>query len=767
MTGVLQSMEIAEDERRVLRLEHNFRNFLDGDLQSLQNNEFLAGLISYLTDVHPDIGEEKDAVLERLGQAATVADRRIRERSHMVFSSAVQFFLKCEAQDKIFACQEMMSNWLLRENEMVSSFPVMTRRFEELFEWLIEHSFLDRAEHLARDLRTARNEQPEKGKALQSLIGKTLENMAKKATLERLADGFVSAGDTRDTGKNILLALGEPSARYLLNRLTQSYSRQERLALINLIPEFRSEALAPIEECIAKKPPWIIIRNLIYIVGEMGESDYYPLVENFLFHSDERVQHEIISCLLKISGNLEQERLLRALAIVNDRLKIVVIRLLLKKLAKGDEVLDALCGLAGRRHTFSVHSGFDLLIAVIGALKEFPSEKSIELLKAMEQDYRKIRASEEIVHKIEEALNVIEPQVRHSSRRLAGLEEVSFDSDPVLEQQAFEKVRVIEGRIRNILRSAGPEEAGLLIYNSALEAAEMRDFIVADMLRDRLLEVNPMAMAEVIELGERIEEEKNSSITSHHLAVWRELYDGLSTEEFNGLYYALRTENYSKDDVIVKSGETDPSLYFLNSGHVSLNCLAAGNEVFLKKMKPGDILGSEQFFSPSVWTVTLRALSDVQMQVLEYPDWLELLKEQPQLENTFQEYCNRFETVPMLLKMANDDRRELPRYRVDFICRNTFIDQYGARGRELTGELIDISEGGLAFILRILNRQNAKLLLGRQIVTSIVVDGNEIIRCTGLVVAVKAYNEPEQDYSIHVKLSRRLERSAFHNILTL
>ena len=132
-----------------------------------------------------------------------------------------------------------------------------------------------------------------------------------------------------------------------------------------------------------------------------------------------------------------------------------------------------------------------------------------------------------------------------------------------------------------------------------------------------MLEINPMALSEVIRAGEIIEEEKSSSISSNHLKIWGDLYEKMTTEEFTAMYYALRLEKYHADDVIVRSGETDTSLYFVNSGFVGIYCYHGSQEVFLKRMQPGDILGVDQFFSVSVWTVTLKAQSEVQIHVLD------------------------------------------------------------------------------------------------------------------------------------------------------
>ena len=124
-----------------------------------------------------------------------------------------------------------------------------------------------------------------------------------------------------------------------------------------------------------------------------------------------------------------------------------------------------------------------------------------------------------------------------------------------------------------------------------------------------MLEINPLALTEVIRLGEIIDEEKSTTLNNHHVEVWSGLYEKMSTEEFNGLYHALRQESYSPGEAIVNTGDNDSSLYFVNAGAVTLSCQSGNKESFLKRLQPGEVIGVGPFFSVSVWTVSMTAQS--------------------------------------------------------------------------------------------------------------------------------------------------------------
>jgi hypothetical protein len=243
----------------------------------------------------------------------------------------------------------------------------------------------------------------------------------------------------------------------------------------------------------------------------------------------------------------------------------------------------------------------------------------------------------------------------------------------------------------------------------------------------------------------------------------------MSTKAFNVLYSVLGQEAYQKGDTIVRAGETDDVLYFLNDGYVSVNCLCGANVNFLKRLGPGSILGGEQFFSASVWTVTLKALSPVHFQVLDHAKFLKVAEEFLGIEEELRQYCQKYAGVPDLLRMSGDDRREYPRYRVSLFTQNLLLDPYGNKSkRSFRGELLDISRNGLAFIIKISSRNNAKMLLGRQILTTLQQNSGEVLsECSGVVVGVRYHDMIAKDSTVHIKLSQKIEDAVFARILAL
>ncbi|MGB3224772.1 MAG: cyclic nucleotide-binding domain-containing protein [Desulforhopalus sp.] len=767
LQNIKKNIADAEQKRKELRFTYNLNVFAQGNLQVLNNDEFFEGLKFLLTHSCENT-VTKNQIYNRLGDGALSKEISIRERALSLLSSIAKIHLHQNEKSILIIISRSLCNWLEFESEVVAAFPVLSKRLENIFVWFLEHSCWCEAEEVIGLLGRIQSGKLKKSMAIKDITDKTLHNLAKKAIVEKLTDEYLTETDQQHLLVKILQAIGSKAALYLLNRIIHSPDRIERLALLDLISTFGDCIIPVLEECLEKDPPWAVVRNIICIVSKIEDEANFGIVRRYYGHPDQRVQIEMIGCVLKLSGPAMKQRLIEGLSIVHDRLKIYILRLLVEPADNDENVLSAVLEMADRKSTFPEDSKEDLLLAITAALKAFPCERAIEQLKKMQDECRGKKEADNLLFHIEEALKVVEPIVRHNIQFSKNMQDVvSFDNDPVQQQIAFEKVRKTENDIQALVQSGKMEQAGRLIYDQGIAAAKMKDFSVAELLRDRLLEINSMAFSEVIQLGEFIDEQKSTSITSHHLETWSELYEELTTEEFNQLYYSMRQENYHKGDTIVRSGEIDNSLFFLNSGYISLCCNVNGKEIFLKRMQPSHVLGGEQFFSPSVWTVTLRALSEVEVHILDHKAFLKIIEEYPGIGDKLRRYCQQHGQVPDLLKMSGDDRREYPRHSTVLHARSILLDNFGIKGkRSFKCEIFDISRQGLAFTIRISNSSNARLLLGRHIMTTIVIGDDELPQQNGVIVGVRLFEPIMQDYSIHVKLFKKIDKNLFESILS-
>ncbi len=516
LENIKLNIAAAEKERRELRLTYNFNEFLKGNVQVLKNDEFYGELEIYVLGYPVENNEKLIKLLIRLGEGAVVEAIPIRERALALLSSATQLYLEKKEAKVLFVLVDGLCQWLRFETQFLPGLSVLNKRLEDVLVWFLNNAYWEEAEEVFVLLYRIQCGSLKKSKAIQSLISKTLHNLKKKDIVERLTEGYLLENKQQYLFQNILNSIGHKAVIYVLNRVIHSHNRAERIILLNLLPTFGGTVIPILEDCLKKTPPWAVVRNVIYIVSEIGKDKYYWLVERYFAHSDERVQHEMVCCVLKLGGQMMTPRLLEGLGVVHDRLKIHILRLLVEQSDNKEKVRLALLEIAERKAKEPLSSSHELMFAVIAALKNFPCRESIVVLENMRDEYTDKAGAEQLLLHIGEALKILQPKMRHTLQNMDNyLDDVSYSNDQSEHQIALQKVRKTEEEIQALVRAGEVQQAGRLLYNEAVAAARVKDFSVAALLQNRLLEINPMALEEAIQLGELIEEQKNGSITSH------------------------------------------------------------------------------------------------------------------------------------------------------------------------------------------------------------------------------------------------------------
>jgi CRP-like cAMP-binding protein len=299
-----------------------------------------------------------------------------------------------------------------------------------------------------------------------------------------------------------------------------------------------------------------------------------------------------------------------------------------------------------------------------------------------------------------------------------------------------------------------------LLFEMIVESAKSKDFRRAEALRARLLEVDPLALTEIIKSAEIIEEEKSHALDEGHLSIWSDLYSRLSPEEGHALYFALQTGVWEATQTVFGQGEQHSRLYFVNRGDLALLWREGRREVVLGKIGSGQIAAADGFFSESVCTISLAALSHAELGYLEKEVLLEWEKEFPSLEDKLREYCRKTRDTAALLKEHGVERRCFHRLPVSGSLTVQLMSGAGNPvAKPFRGDITDISDGGTAFFVNLRDRKTARALLGRDALLSIPVPGSEPrmdIHGKGHIVAI--HHVPYEGYCLHVRFEEALSR---------
>ncbi len=476
--------------------------------------------------------------------------------------------------------------------------------------------------------------------------------------------------------------------------------------------------------------------------------------------------------------NLRKKILLKMLLSADDTVKP---HLILELVAFADQdVGAALTALLKKEADFRPDVRKKLLLYICRALGHCPFPEAIQPLQQLLASAETASAGKRSLE-IREAVGVAIEQLRSvpsraASSPAAGEQKSPFSPLPagtggVSVQETKETARANgsiprAGELNSLLESGKKNEAISLAMELIEQSAKQKQFAQAEELRDLLMHIDSMALKQIVRAAEIIEEEKQASISKEHLEVWKNLVELLTPDEFPALYHSLVLKKYGNGELIAEQGTSLATLFFINSGRVQIEALKTGVRFQLNTRVAGEIIGAETFFDASVWTVNATSLG-AELFLLSREALDALQDAYPTLESKLARFCSSFQTSSAALKSTRKDRRQSERKKVTGRLSFTVLDESGNEmDNEAKGELIDISELGVAFSIHASRKRNAVGFFGRQLRVGLPAGtAAGVLTRDGVVRAVRDMDLISREYSVHIRFNEPLSRRELQQVL--
>ncbi|MCK5163771.1 MAG: cyclic nucleotide-binding domain-containing protein [Desulfobacula sp.] len=309
-------------------------------------------------------------------------------------------------------------------------------------------------------------------------------------------------------------------------------------------------------------------------------------------------------------------------------------------------------------------------------------------------------------------------------------------------------------QIDELVDQGQKEKAVKVIFNTIVDYAREKQFDKAEKLRERLIEVNSMALNEIINSGEIIETERSKAIDLKHKKIWATLYDEFTTEEANALYFALKKIKINPDKTIIKQGKLSNKLFFIEQGTLKVVYFKNGREMFLKNIIPGEVSGNDTFFPISVATTSAITLEQSTLHYLEREDFDNIVKKYAGFDKKLEQFCkkNVRGEIKDIIKNQGIERRNYNRYKASGKVAVYKLDPNKQPNKiPLYGLLEEFSEGGLSLMIKSSNKAEARLHLGKIVLLKIIFEETGLkLAKNGIVLSVD--NQLFKNYSMSLKL---------------
>jgi HEAT repeat protein len=549
-------------------------------------------------------------------------------------------------------------------------------------------------------------------------IRQLISDMATRPLLELLLVEYLYDKEKSFDAGRLFAVLGSSAAEFLLDpQYMKLYQENKADVLLKLFNEIGPAAEKTLCRLLGQTKDWYLIRNVIRLLADHGSSTCFPTVTSFIEHEDIRVKGEVLRAASQIEAPGKKDFFLKALKSVPHQLTELVVALI------GDipdsSLVAPLADLLDEASLVKNKAGLNLQLAICLTLGKIGSVKAVPTLKkviAASSGKELSQIEQQILRTAEQAIQFISHGGKH--KRLG-----TITSDVPNQNNPF---AVREAGIIRMAMSGDRSGAASQLLELIIECVQKKDLLNAERLRERFTEINPNAIAEIIQAAELIEEAKSGVQVRSYLDIWSNLLHELSSEEFSAIYHELEHRLLEPEEILVKQGEKNDELFFVNHGTIRVFYKKHDRKIYIKSLCDGDLAG-ENFFDTSVWTVSMNAVTESRISVLKRSCFERWKEAYPGLEKKLKVFYRNSNNIRDLLQRKGLNRRAFDRYEV---CRKVdfqVMDTPGkgkAIGQKFKGRLADVSRGGLSMIFRMMQQKHIRVLLGRTMQITIPVAGN-------------------------------------------
>ncbi|MHB8138976.1 MAG: HEAT repeat domain-containing protein [Smithellaceae bacterium] len=223
----------------------------------------------------------------------------------------------------------------------------------------------------------------------------------------------------REHAGRVFGALGNTAIEDLLDLLRTTTDSDERVQIMHLISTAREKALPLITGRINKEEPWFYLRNIAYLLGQIGNEESAPALVPLLYRRNDKLRQEALKSIYRTGGNQRGKILLAAFPLADEEFKPVIVDVLGQ--SKAVEAVPFLTDLLKNKPLITSAARTALEEKICSALGAIGSPDAIDLLSgiASAKSFLRLRSSypDKVKAAAARALITIQTKVGQSPER--------------------------------------------------------------------------------------------------------------------------------------------------------------------------------------------------------------------------------------------------------------------------------------------------------------------------------------------------------------
>lgn len=592
----------------------------------------------------------------------------------------------------------------------------------------------------------------EKDATLRTFTGDILKGFANEKIVGVLVEEFRTNAHNqcREAGQGLVI-LGAVGSEKILPILQESDDKFDRMRFLEIVAEMGPLAAQTMVAQLRGGGPWYFIRNLVQVLGKVGDESQVEVLASLLTHGDGRVRREALDAIYKIGGAKREDLILNMLHLLDDSLQIRAVAMLGN--LRSRKALGPLLAMVGGRTRIWDRTRRELDLMICQALGKIGAAEAIPVLVELAEKKGTWgrQSNSRLAAAAQHALTEItgDPNQGNGAGQgggngartpLTGPATAVSGGIQVSDDELPDRIRT---EIREHLRRGNTKAAVKILFDNVLVLIQQNRFDEAEALRRSLVAIDPLAFNAILKSGARIEAARNAAIDSEHMAVWQGFYQRLTLNEANGFYYSLKQRHFAPGEALITQGDSSDALYLIDRGCVKNLFQRKGGDIQLDTLEGGDIGGYETFFHNTVATTSLVAAEPVTVSCLNRRTLTQREKAMPHITPKLHDFCLRNLKRSDLWLRKSVDRRTQRRIVLSAPIKLRLPDAQG-RGMHIAyrGQLVDISVGGALVRAGLSRNDRARMLVGHPVLLELADPLAEIVapaRRDAVIVALRPH----------------------------
>lgn len=305
-------------EKFSLRLQ-NEKMLLDDDLMSA-----LPKIIEQL--IAQKEQEAMESLLERLAANLTSAKDDVRTSAARSLADIIEYLPDEQKHEIIKRLSDKLIEWLKNEDTFSPEYMRIGIILKNVTQDYIRQSIFPEALKYLDVFNTVAHSIDGKPDAIRNVSLEIIHQLCSPENMDILLTEIDSPDKQKqDDAGQVFAALGNTAITDLLDHLRTSTDSNERVRIMHLIAFAKEKALPLVTILIAKEAPWFYLRNLAYLLGQIGNEESARALAPLLSNGNDKLRQEALKSIYRTGGNQRGKILLAALPLAEEEFKSSIV----------------------------------------------------------------------------------------------------------------------------------------------------------------------------------------------------------------------------------------------------------------------------------------------------------------------------------------------------------------------------------------------------------------------------------------------------------